>query len=53
MFYRREFLELLAAAALGPRGYPVRTPRVETLWRSPDKYPNALEATAEGLWVGS
>lgn len=52
MFYRREFLELLAAAALGPRGYPVRTPRVEPLWLSPDKYPNALEATAEGLWVG-
>ena len=42
MFYRREFLEMLAAAALGPRDYPVRTPRVEPLWPSPDNYPNAL-----------
>ena len=51
MFYRREFLELLAAAALGPRDYPVRKPRVEPLWPSPDRYPNALEATGDGLWV--
>ena len=28
------------------------TPKIEMLWKSPDRYPNALEATPEGLWVG-
>jgi streptogramin lyase len=26
--------------------------KVELLWKSPDRYPNALEATPDGLWVG-
>ena len=28
------------------------TPKIEMLWKSPDRYPNALESSAEGLWVG-
>ena len=27
-------------------------PKIEMLWKSPDRYPNALEASPEGLWVG-
>ena len=30
---------------------PTYTPKVEKLFKSPDRYPNALEATPEGLWV--
>lgn len=52
MLNRRELLELLLARALAPESYPIRKPRVEPLWRSPDAYPNALEATDDGLWVG-
>ena len=52
MLNRRELLELLLAGGLSPKDYPVRRPRVEALWKSPDAYPNALEATDEGLWVG-
>ena len=52
MLNRRELLELLLSGALAPKDYPVRKPRVEALWRSPDAYPNALEATERGLWVG-
>jgi hypothetical protein len=29
--------------------YPVK---IEKLFKSPDRYPNALEATPDGLWVG-
>ena len=28
------------------------TPKIELLYKSPDRYPNALEASKEGLWVG-
>ena len=31
---------------------PTYAPKIETLWKSPDRYPNALEASPEGLWVG-
>lgn len=31
---------------------PVRTPKVEKVFLSPDKHPNALEATRDGLWIG-
>ena len=27
-------------------------PKVELLYKSPDRYPNALEAAPDGLWVG-
>lgn len=52
MLNRRELLEMLTAAVAAPRDYPIRKPRVEPLWRSPENYPNALEATSEGLWLG-
>ena len=31
---------------------PTYEPNVELLWKSPDRYPNALEAAPDGLWVG-
>jgi streptogramin lyase len=31
---------------------PTYEPKIELLWKSPDRYPNALEASPEGLWVG-
>lgn len=31
---------------------PTFTPKIEMLWKSPDRYPNALESSPEGLWVG-
>ncbi len=31
---------------------PTYSPKMEMLWKSPDRYPNALEASPEGLWVG-
>jgi hypothetical protein len=40
--------------ARGGRGNaapPTFTPKVEKLFKSPDRYPNALEATNEGLWI--
>jgi streptogramin lyase len=31
---------------------PTYAPKIEMLWKSPDRYPNALESSPEGLWVG-
>lgn len=31
---------------------PTHTPKIELLYKSPDRYPNALETSPEGLWVG-
>jgi hypothetical protein len=31
---------------------PAYSPKIEMLWKSPDRYPNALETSPEGLWVG-
>jgi hypothetical protein len=31
---------------------PTHAPKIELLWKSPDRYPNALESSPEGLWVG-
>ena len=42
------------APARGGRGSappPAHTVKVEKLFKSPDRYPNALEATPEGLWI--
>jgi streptogramin lyase len=64
---RREFFRSAAAAgasvvaggrlwaqegAAATAKVPVSEPKMELLWKSPDRYPNALEATPEGLWVG-
>lgn len=51
---RRLFLGSLAVTAglQGAGRVPTHTARVTKLWKSPDGYPNALEATPEGLWVG-
>ena len=41
--------------ARGGRGAaptPTYAAKVEKLFKSPDRYPNALEATPEALWVG-
>jgi len=65
---RRDFLGVAAAAgvaSIGPGvlraqeesgGAKVEAPtymaKVEKLFKSPDRYPNALEAMPDGLWVG-
>jgi hypothetical protein len=36
----------------GAASIPTYSAKVENLFKSPDRYPNALEATPEGLWVG-
>jgi hypothetical protein len=36
----------------GPPKPPTYAPKMEMLWKSPDRYPNALEASPEGLWLG-
>ena len=36
----------------GPPKPATYTPKIELLYKSPDRYPNALEASKEGLWVG-
>lgn len=46
-----------AQDAPAPRGAnapkpPTYAPKIEMLWKSPDRYPNALESSPEGLWVG-
>jgi streptogramin lyase len=67
-FKRRDFLAVAAAAgsaAIAPRvlraqeasgGAKVEIPtykaKVEKLFKTPDRYPNALETTPEALWVG-
>src|SRR6187399_1573132 len=40
-----------ARGAAAPKP-PTFTPKIEMLWKSPDRYPNALESSPEGLWVG-
>jgi hypothetical protein len=40
------------ARAGGPPKPPTYAPKIEMLWKSPDRYPNALEASPEGLWLG-
>jgi streptogramin lyase len=40
------------ARAGGPPKPPTYAPKIEMLWKSPDRYPNALESSPEGLWVG-
>ena len=44
------------APAPGGRGEAPKVPtykiKVELLWKSPDRYPNALETAPDGLWVG-
>ncbi|MDA1312906.1 MAG: hypothetical protein O2968_06195 [Acidobacteria bacterium] len=52
MVTRRLFLAAAVAQCAITAEYPTRKARVEALWKSPDGNPNALEATAEGLWVG-
>src|ERR1043165_8443121 len=45
-----------APAPAGGRGSAANVPtydaKVEQLFKSPDRYPNALEAMPDGLWVG-
>jgi hypothetical protein len=52
MLTRRGTFGVLAGAVLHGAEPPVRKAQVEVLWKAPDPNPNALEATAEGLWVG-
>ena len=40
------------ARAGGPPKPQTYTPKIELLYKSPDRYPNALESSKEGLWVG-
>ena len=40
------------ARGAGAPKAPTYTPKIEMLWKSPDRYPNALESSPEGLWVG-
>ena len=42
--------EAAAGAAKAPP--PTFEPKIELLYKSPDRYPNALEAAPDGLWVG-
>ena len=49
---RRSFLAALLAAPLLAIDYPKRKAKVVKLFRSPDAHPNAMETTAEGLWIG-
>ncbi|MGQ0734755.1 MAG: hypothetical protein ACT4QD_14010 [Acidobacteriota bacterium] len=41
-----------AAPASAPPAIPTRQAKVERLFRAPDRHPNALEATPDGLWIG-
>ena len=52
MAANRLFAQETPARAGGPPKPPTYTPRIELLWKSPDRYPNALESSPEGLWVG-
>src|SRR6185369_14407894 len=65
---RRDFLGVAAAAgaaSIAPRvlraqeesggakaEVPTYKAKVEKLFKSPDRYPNALEAMPDGLWIG-
>src|SRR5580765_4354958 len=46
MMRRREFMGAALAAVV------TRKAKVTKLFKSPDGHPNAMEATAEGMWVG-
>jgi streptogramin lyase len=39
-------------ATTGDKATPTYQAKIENLFKSPDRYPNALEATPDGLWVG-
>jgi len=55
MLERRQFLGTLfaaAAAAGAPKDVPSRPAKVVKLFKSPDGFPNGLETTSEGLWIG-
>ena len=53
MIKRREFLSsLLAVSLAGQTKPPARTAKVTPLFKSPDRNPNGLEASEEGLWIG-
>src|SRR6187401_2217162 len=43
---------LRAQTPAPPSAAPIHDAKVEKLFKSPDRYPNALEATPDGLWVG-
>jgi streptogramin lyase len=49
---------MMAAARASAQDAPARqkpptyAPKIEMLWKSPDRYPNALESSPEGLWLG-
>ena len=49
-------LEAQEPAAAGGQGNAAKIPthaaKIELLYKSPDRYPNALEAAPDGLWVG-
>ena len=45
-------LEAQDAPAAGAQKAQTYAPKIEMLWKSPDRYPNALESSPEGLWVG-
>ncbi|MBM3785145.1 MAG: hypothetical protein FJW30_12335 [Acidobacteria bacterium] len=47
---RRHFL--ITGACAWASTPPVRTVKIERVFKSPDGFPNALEATKEGLWLG-
>jgi hypothetical protein len=61
---RRGFLGTFGAGLLGTRiagaqppanaakPIPVRKAKTTTLFKSPEGYPNAITATADGLWIG-
>jgi len=53
MMRRREFLGALVAASLARAdSIPTRKAKVTRLFKAPEPYPNALETTREGLWIG-
>jgi streptogramin lyase len=50
---RREFLAALLAAPLsGTVDVPTNAAKVTKLFKSPDRHPNGLESSSEGLWIG-
>lgn len=49
---RRAFLTGSAGASLAYGAVPTRAAKVVRLFKSPDGFPNAMEASAEGVWVG-
>ena len=53
MVRRREFLAGALPVCFGAGApAPVHRAKVTPLFQSPDKHPNALEASPEGLWIG-